>query len=545
MTSNSQRGKPSELLRSRVSRASSIEKSEQGRIPDDLTNRAAVIVDAGAKPRTQTGAKAPATETNAILAGPNVWQDQLRIQAGERSPQLFRQVHDYLLGKLSTGFWGEHEKLPSVRLLAEELGVHRLTVLRAYQLLKDTGRIYVKEKSGYYVLPVNQRIHQAGSGEGEQVSSASLRQTPPSFAQALVDPGLLPNRYFSEYAKKVFDLYPKVLGTYSSVQGDEELRSILSAYLAGTHGLHMAAEDLLITTGAQQAIDLAARAFVDAGDYVLMERPTYHAAIPIFEGRGAQIVPVDIRSDGYDLSRLEDLMQRYHPKVFYMNPTFHNPTGYTVPVWQRKLLVELAERYRCLIVEDDPFRDIYFGEAPPLPVAAYDTEGWVLYIRSFSKYAAPGLRIAVMCAQPPRMDLMLRYKMQMDNGAPLLNQKVFLLYLASERLTGHLEKLRIALNIRKTVMEEALGATDWQWESPLGGLSLWVRLPEKGITVEKLLSRCRREGIVFSPGSAHDPLGKLRSHIRLSYSFVNEGEIREGIRRLIQLAQALEPPASG
>lgn len=455
--------------------------------------------------------------------------------------RLFRQVYDLLLGKLENKEWREHEKLPSVRILAEELSVNRLTVLRAYQLLKETGLIYVKEKSGYYVLPEKQREGQARTkaevhpyelaSRSEHGAGRSAGRN--SFSHALVDPALLPNRYFSEYAKKVFDLYPKVLSTYSSVQGDEELRSVLCRYFAKTHQLHLNMEDLMITTGAQQAIDLTARAILQSGDIVLIERPTYHAAINIFEGCGARLVPVEIHPDGYDMDHLEELLRQYQPKLFYINPTFHNPTGYTVPVRQRKLLAELAERYRCLIVEDDSFRDIYFGEAPPPPVASYDTEGWVIYIRSFSKYAAPGLRVAALCAQPPRMHLLLQYKYQMDNGAPLLNQKVFLLYLASERLTGHLEKLRIALGIRKAVMEEELRAAGWTWESPQGGLSLWVRLPHGGVPAEVLLERCAQHGVSFSPGTAHDPLRELRSYIRLSYSFVNEAGIRDAMRRLI------------
>ncbi|WP_433946790.1 PLP-dependent aminotransferase family protein [Paenibacillus sp. SN-8-1] len=452
--------------------------------------------------------------------------------------QLFRQVYDLLLEKLAKKEWREHEKLPSVRILAEELGIHRLTVLKAYQLLKETGRIYVKEKSGYYVLPEKQREGHIRTNVDAQRSDPSTERPvqPHSFSQALVDPALLPNRYFSEYAKKVFDLYPKVLSTYSSVQGDEELRSVLCRLFAQTHQLHLTADDLLITTGAQQAIDIIARAFVQRGDVVLIERPTYHAAITIFEGCGARLIPVDIHPDGYDLPHLETLMRQHEPRMFYINPTFHNPTGYTVPVQQRKLLAELAEQYQCLIAEDDSFRDIYFGEAPPPPVASYDTDGWVIYIRSFSKYAAPGLRVAAVCVQPPRMNLLLQYKYQMDNGAPLLNQKVFLLYLASERLTGHLEKLRIALEIRKKAMEEELRAADWTWESPQGGLSLWVRLPAEGPSAEELLRRSAEHGIVFSPGNVHDPMRELRDYIRLSYSFVNEAEIQVGIRRLVESA---------
>ncbi|ANS74363.1 GntR family transcriptional regulator [Paenibacillus yonginensis] len=481
------------------------------------------------------------------------------------SPQtLFMQIYDYLDAQLKEGVWQEHDKLPSVRHLAEELGVHRLTVLRAYQLLKDSGRVYVKEKSGYYVLPLKQLTDQGSEpvptkrqpfiqrglpllpGIGGTASGylqdmhmiktdASLQSL--SFAQALVDPGLLPNRYFSEYAKKVFDLYPKVLGTYSSVQGDAELRTVLAQHLAETHRLYLGADDIMITNGAQQAIDLLARAVLSPGDTVLIEQPTYHSAIDIFKHQGARIVPVKIHPWGYDLDEVEKLMQNHQPRLFYLNPTFHNPTGYTVPTLQRKRLAELAEQYRCLLAEDDPFRDIYFHTAPPPPVASYDTEGWVVYIRSFSKYAAPGLRIAALCAGSPLMEQLLSFKYRMDNGAALLNQKVFLLYLASERLTGHLEKLRIALDIRKQIMEEELAPArkqGWTWESPQGGLNLWIKLPEDGPEMNELAERCARHGVYFSAGSSHDPSGQPNRHIRLSYSYVNEVQIRDGIRHLVR-----------
>src|SRR5262249_34049057 len=151
------------------------------------------------------------------------------------------------------------------------------------------------------------------------------------------------------------DLYPKVLGTYSSVQGDEELRSTLAQFFQSKYQFHLTANDLLITSGAQQAIDLVAKILVKPMDTVLLERPTYSAAIDIFRDRGAHIIPVDIHPEGYDLDQVEALMKQHKPRLFYLNPTFQNPTGYTVPTHQRKRLVELAEQYRCFLVEDDVF----------------------------------------------------------------------------------------------------------------------------------------------------------------------------------------------
>ncbi|WP_027415444.1 PLP-dependent aminotransferase family protein [Aneurinibacillus terranovensis] len=463
-----------------------------------------------------------------------------------QSNSLYDQVYDYLLNRIARGEWKEHDKLPSIRMLAQQLNVHRLTVFRAYQLLKDNGKVYVKDKSGYYVQP-NFRMA-VDHGEDSPISSyfqkshlSEIHQVPVTyqFSKALIDPNLLPNLYFSHYVKKVFDLYPKVLGTYSTVQGDEELRETLARYFSKRHRFHVSADELLITSGAQQAIDLISKILIKPKDAVLLERPTYSAAIDIFRRQGAHLIPIDIHPGGYDLAQVESYMRQFKPRLFYLNPTFHNPTGYTVPAEQRKRLVELAEQYRCLLVEDDPFHDTYFDREPPAPLFAYDTEGWVMYIRGFSKYVAPGLRIAAVASRPPLMKCLLPEKSLSDNGTPLLNQKIFLHYFTSVRLQQHLEKLRIALNIRKDIMEEELAVANWKWTSPKGGLNLWVKLPET-IPMEALLIQSMEQSVSFVPGSICDPLRKSESWLRLSYSYVNEQLLREGLQRLVSLARSLD-----
>jgi GntR family transcriptional regulator of abcA and norABC len=462
------------------------------------------------------------------------------------SNRLFHQVYDYILNRIEHGEWKEHDKLPSIRLLAQELNVHRLTVFKAYQLLKENGKVYVKDKSGYYVhpnsiMPVEHLDYPIISSYIQKNHLSEIHQVPVTyqFSQALIDPNLLPNLYFSEYVKKVFDLYPKVLGTYSTVQGDEELREALCCYFLKRHHFHLSADELLITSGSQQAIDLISRVLIKPRDTVLLERPTYSAAIDIFHQQGAHIIPINIHPDGYDLEQVELYMRKFKPRLFYLNPTFHNPTGYTVPSEQRKRLVELAEQYRCLLVEDDPFHDIYFGQEPPLPLFTYDTEGCVMYIRSFSKYVAPGLRIAAIASRPSLMKCLLTAKSLSDNGTPLLNQKIFLHYFLSSRLQQHLEKLRIALNIRKDIMEEELAGTGWKWTSPKGGLNLWIQLPET-IPMELLLAKSIEQSLSFVPGSICDPLRELKSWVRLSYSYVNEQQLRYGLKRLVGLSRSLD-----
>jgi GntR family transcriptional regulator, regulator for abcA and norABC len=336
--------------------------------------------------------------------------------------------------------------------------------------------------------------------------------------------------------KKVFDIYPKLMGTYSTVQGDEELRDFLSRYMVQNHRFQLTEKDLVITTGAQQAIDLLSRIYIRPMDAILVERPTYSAAIDIFRQQGARFIPVDITPDGYDLENVEIMMKQYRPRLFYMNPTFHNPTGYTVPTAQRKQLVELAERYRCLLIEDDAFHDMYFDQPPPPPLFTYDTEGWVVYLRSFSKYVAPGLRICAVIGRPTVIEPLITAKSLADNGSPLVNQKIFLHYIESERMRQHVEKLRIALQVRKEIMEEELATTGWSWISPSGGLNLWIKLPQ-ALPVGQFLQESIRQSVSFVPGIICDPLSEMRSWIRLSYSLVNEGQVRDGVRRLADIAQ--------
>ncbi|WP_372491034.1 aminotransferase-like domain-containing protein [Paenibacillus mellifer] len=361
-----------------------------------------------------------------------------------------------------------------------------------------------------------------------------------SFSQALIDPNLLPNLFLSDHVKQVFDRYPKLLGTYSSVQGDEELRELLSADLQRKDKLQVSPDELMITTGGQQAIDLLSSVFLRPMDYVLVERPTYSSALDCFRQRGARLLPVEIRREGYDLDLVEVFMKRHKPRLFYTNPTFHNPTGFTVPAAQRKRLVELAERYGCLIVEDDAVHDVYFDAPPPPPLYSYDTEGWVVYLRSFSKYLAPGLRICAVAARTAVMAPLLTAKSLADNGTPLVNQKLFQHCFESERLQQHLEKLRTALQMRRDVMEQALcaGPASWQWHRPQGGLNLWVRLPD-GLNANQLLTESVRRGLTFVPGTICDPLGEMTNRIRLSYSFMNEAQTREGVHLLVQVAEQL------
>jgi len=463
---------------------------------------------------------------------------------------LYQQVYDYIVQRISIGEWEEGSKLPSVRILASQLGVHRLTVLKAFQALKDNQYVYVKDKAGYYVKRAAADKEKPSSLMGMEpkiysyiknshLSDIHNKPVRYMFSTSLIDPKLLPNRYLSEHVKEIFNQYPHLLGTYAPVKGDGELIKGFSAYFQKHYDFYIHEESILVTTGAQQGIDIIAKVFVQSHDYVLIDSPTYSAAVDIFRNRGAQLLPIDLTKKGFLLDQVESYMKKYKPKLFYMNPTFHNPTGYTVPTEQRKQLVELAERYHCILVEDDSFHEIYFGKAPPPPIFTYDPCGYVIYLRSFSKYIAPGLRICALLAHPTLIKWLIKGKALADNGTPLLNQKAFLYYLTSERVHRHMEKLRIALQIRKEAMEKALSRSYFTWDSPSGGLNLWVNL-QKDTNIEQFKIKALEKQISIVPGNICDPAAQNIPYIRLSYSFLNEQEIKEGIQLLNEVYENIQ-----
>lgn len=466
------------------------------------------------------------------------------------SSSMRLKVEQAVLEGLRTGEWKEGERLPSVRSMADRLGVHRLTVLKAYSRLEQAGLLASRYRSGYFVKGRESGTGSSSSQHEEHWTYAArpgyrnrsrlsdIHRQPVQYrmSEALLDPALLPNRFLAAHAKEVLDQHPMVLSTYSTVMGDLSLREGMAQYFRDRSGIVVAADEIMVTTGSSQAIDLVSRALVKPGDKVLIERPTYSPAIDIFGQQGIGMLPVELTPEGFDLARVEELMRLEKPRMFYLNPTFHNPTGYTVPGEQRKALIELAERYSCILIEDDVYYDLYFDNPPPPPMFYYDTEGFVVYIRSYSKYIAPGIRISFLIARPSVMEAIFPLKALSDAGTPLLGQKIFQSFFFSARMQEHIVKLRLAVRLRKEALERVLARSGWQWESPDGGLNLWVRLPE-GLSAELLLARGLEQSIAFVPGSICDPIGEMDNRIRLSYSLLGEKSLEEGVERLIRAAE--------
>ena len=308
---------------------------------------------------------------------------------------------------------------------------------------------------------------------------------------------------------------------------------------------HIAASvnDVLITSGSQQGLDLVARVLLDPGDVVLMELPSYTGAISAFRNVGAAMVGVRQEADGIDLEHLEHTMaslvgEGRRVKVLYLVPNFQNPTGMLLGLKKRLAVLEFAAKWNILIVEDDPYRDLYFpdvaSEPDTRPIAADDRTGHVIYLSSFSKTIAPGLRTAWIHA--PRA-ICAKFELAKQAGDLCTgNFDQHIVYEACRRglLETHLPKLRAHYQVKRDAMIEAIGRHMHgrvTWAPPRGGFFLWVALAD-GLKSSDVMPRAREQGVIYVDGSAFFVDGSGLEFMRLSFSAPSPDLIDEGIARL-------------
>lgn len=334
--------------------------------------------------------------------------------------------------------------------------------------------------------------------------------------------------------QKILDKDQMILATYGPIQGDEELRIEITKYLKDYQELSVNSNHLLITSGAQQGIDLVAQTLLKPGDTVMLESPCYGAAIDVFMNKGIHIIPIALDEQGIRSDLIDEVCQKNQPVLLYVNPTFQNPTGTVMSKQRRMELIELAELYHFFILEDDSFGEIYFDEVKlPPPLKSFDTNGHVIYLKGFSKTLAPGLRIAALAAEGPVFDWLYAVKALMDIGSPLLTQKAIQPFLRTERMKNHLEKLRTALQIRRDTAVEILSplADTIHFQKLQGGFNLWISLPDS-MNSFALLKKANEANISFLPGTACFVHESKHDHLRISYSILSEQDTLIGLKKL-------------
>ena len=368
-----------------------------------------------------------------------------------------------------------------------------------------------------------------------------------SFAGGLPAPEVFPVEEIRAATDRVLTEHGTTALQYTTTEGYRPLRELLVRHMA-RYGVIVGPENVLVTSGSQQALDLVGKLLINPGDRVLTEEPTYLGALQAFNAYQAEYLPVPIDDDGLDLDALEKQL-RAGPKFLYVLPNFQNPGGVTLSLARRRRVVERAAHYGIPIVEDDPYGQLrYEGEHLP-PLVKIDAElhgcgggeraftGNVLYMSTLSKTLAPGLRIAWVVAPEAVVSKLVQIKQGAD-----LHSSTFCQYVAYEVARGgfldqHVRRIRAVYGERREAMLSSLARhfpRGVRWTRPQGGLFLWVTLP-KGFDTMALLDEAIKEKVAFVPGAAFYPCGGGEESMRLNFSYASPDVIEEGIRRLSQV----------
>lgn len=330
---------------------------------------------------------------------------------------------------------------------------------------------------------------------------------------------------------------------YGATRGYRPLIEHLLAHTLATRGISAAFEDVVITSGSQQGLDLVGRVLIDPGDPVIVELPTYSGAIAAFQNLQASLVGVPQDRDGISVADVERvagaLRQQGRPAKFvYVTPNFQNPAGLLMSAARRRELLDAAQRHDLVIVEDDPYGSIYFEDvttfADTRPIKADDREGRVVYLGSFSKILVPGLRVAWLVAPRLIADKIELCKQAADISSGVFDQRLVHGALADGVIDRIAPGLRAHYQAKRTVMEQSLkndAPPSVSWTSPRGGFFLWIRLPD-GVDDRDLLDRALKEKVSFVPGSAFFVDGQGHNFARLAFSGITHAQIEEAIRRL-------------
>jgi GntR family transcriptional regulator / MocR family aminotransferase len=469
---------------------------------------------------------------------------------------LYQQISTHLRLGILSGSLAPDTRLPASRQLARDLGVNRITVENAYSNLEADGLVFSRVGSGTYVLPPNplpsiskksaeaswpfwqQSLQARDTGTRvvviEEMLKAAGHSNPVNFASGISDSRQFPAEEFRKTIQSVMRRDGIAAMDYGERNGYGPLREGITHILA-TQGLQTRPENILITAGSQQAISLVSQLILKPGDVILVESPTYSIAMELFRALGFRIVGIPMDTQGMQVDKLERLLQQHHPKLIYTIPNFHNPTGTCLNSVRRRELMVLADRYNIPILEDDFVGDLrYEGRAQP-SLKALDPGGQVIYVSTFSKMLMPGLRVGFLVADGPVCESLLGLKRLSDLTTSTLIQRALEAYVTVGRYQAYLRRSCQVFLKRRDAMLAAIEhhlPAGVSYESPQGGLFLWLRLPEN-LSSDELLPLACEEGVAFAPGNRFFPEGSGGlDWMRLNFVSQPADEIETGIKRL-------------
>jgi DNA-binding transcriptional MocR family regulator len=469
----------------------------------------------------------------------------------ESSEPIFRQVVREIQNLIRTGSLPEGFRLPPERRMAEALGVNRSTIFNAYRELKALGLVDAHVGRGTAVLkapapmpdaigvPWRQLFRESVARSHDPIIADLLALTESedviSFSIGLPAPEMLPLDILGEYtAELIHEIGPPLL-LHCPTEGHTPLRETLAQWLAA-RGIRTRTSDVLVLSGSQQGLDLIARVFIDPGDSIVVEEPTYIGALQSFRMAGAKIIGIPVDGDGMRTDILASVLERERPKLIYTLPTFQNPSGAVMNIDRRRHLLELAARWHVPILEDDPYSELrYEGETLPA-LRALDENDLVLYLSTFSKALFPGLRIGYLVAPPVVLRQLALAKQGADLHANSFSQFLLERFVREGHFASHIERSRDIYRKRRDRMAAALktdASIDLEFDVPTGGFYIWCRLPQ-GVEQSALLANSAARGVVFLPGRACYPTEPTENCLRLNFSHASEEEIDIGIERFLE-----------
>lgn len=488
----------------------------------------------------------------------------------EKPESVYRQLLDQITDLIEKGVLRPGYRMPSSRQLAGQTGLNRSTIVRVYEELWALG--YVESTPGSYTrvrrrMPVVHPRAGGGQASGSGTTDAGDRGEPnvqgadaparggiqgagtpvqggilgaAGHAETIrmdllePDPRLIDRRMFKACAREAIGDPKAGFFGYTHPRGYPPLRDVLGQHMR-LHGIHASDENILITNGSQNSLQLVFQSFATEKTTVAVESPTYSMVIPLLRTLGVKVAEIPMKRDGMDLNVLSRHMQTGKIGLVYSMPTFHNPTGVTMSQSGREELLRLCERHKALLVEDGIEEEMKFFGKTHLPVKSMDKKGVVIYLGSFSKVMAPGFRTSWVIADKKIIERLAEVKTAFDLGSNTASQAILHRFCASGGYELHIRRMMRAFRKRLQnaldCLKTCIPAEKASWEAPLGGFLIWVKVHglKPGTDLER---HFLQHGVAIRDGRSFYYSHRHSSHIRISISGCSEWEIEEGIKRI-------------
>jgi GntR family transcriptional regulator/MocR family aminotransferase len=469
------------------------------------------------------------------------------------SENLFSRIAREVVAEIRRGRLRPGDRLPGSRTLATSLGVHRNTVLAAYQELIAEGWLTAERARGVFVSPAlpdpkPRRLTPLDHAPAQLAARPGYDLQPPTgnalsvwpsraplpLAGGLPDLRLAPFSALARAYRRVILRHGRALLDYGDPRGALRLRAALASMLSTARGLAAGPEEIVVTRGSQMALYLVAHALCGPGDLVAVEALGYRPAWEAFGRTGPRLVPIPVDAQGIRVDALAELVAREKIRAVYVTPHHHYPTTVTLTAPRRLALLELARAHRFAIVEDDYDHEFHYQGRPVLPLASADRAGVVVYLGTLSKVLAPGLRLGYVVAPRPMLDRIAAHRVLVDRQGDAAVESAVAELLEEGEVQRHVRRARRIYQARRDALTDALTARlgrVLEFQSPTGGIGLWATV-DPAVDVERWVERAAERGVVFQPGRRFTFDGRALPNARLGFAALDEDELSEAVRLL-------------